>query len=78
MDNEPAELNRQRRILQCASCDAMVVAEVNDHRHPAAATVCALCGMAMTELAIEGVDYFDVVMRAGRRSGRAARFRKDR
>jgi len=58
----------ERRILQCASCDATVVAETTGEQRRDADTVCALCGMTMTDATFEGADYFDVVMRAGRKA----------
>lgn len=74
MENFQDGQEGERRILQCASCDATVVAEATGAQRREADTVCALCGMAMKDFAFEGADYFDVVMRAGRkpRLGRRA------
>jgi hypothetical protein len=66
----------ERRILQCASCDATVVAEATGAQRRDADAVCALCGKTMTESAVEGGDYFEVVMRVGRPTGRAVRSRR--
>jgi hypothetical protein len=62
MDNYRYGEEDERRILQCACCDA---AAVTDARQRGADTMCALCGMAMTDAAVDGGDYFSVVMKAG-------------
>jgi CspA family cold shock protein len=73
MENDQHVGEDHRRILQCASCDATVVADATDAHQRDVDTVCALCGMTMTGSAPEGADYFDVVMRAGRGRARLRR-----
>lgn len=73
MGNYPYGGEDERRILQCVSCDATVVAEASDAQQRDGDTVCALCGMTMTDSAPEGADYFDVVMKAGRGIARLRR-----
>ena len=58
------------RLERCAICGAMVAGWAEGN------TVCALCGMTLVEPPFEGCDYFDMIMRAGRPSGRAARRRR--
>jgi hypothetical protein len=66
----------ERRILRCATCDATVFVEIARVGGADANTVCALCGMTMADLPFEGGDYFDVLMRLGRPTGRATRPRR--
>lgn len=54
----------ERRILQCTSCDATVVTKAVGSGERDGDLVC-VCGMTMTDSALEGTDYFDVVMKAG-------------
>ena len=51
----------------CAVCDAVVAGWAEGDN------VCATCGMTLVEPPFEGSDYFDMIMRAGRPHGRAAR-----
>lgn len=53
----------ERRILQCASCDATVVTKAVGLQERDGA-VC-VCGKTMTNSVPQGADYFDVVMKAG-------------
>jgi transcription elongation factor Elf1 len=73
MNNDQHVGEDHRRILQCASCDATLVADATDAHQRDVDTVCALCGMTMTGSAPEGADYFDVVMKAGRGRARLRR-----
>jgi hypothetical protein len=68
----------ERSLSRCATCDAIVFAEIACAGRADANTVCALCGMTLADLPFEGGDYFDVIMRVGRPFGRAARFRRAR
>ena len=68
----------ERRIARCASCDAMVFAELARSCHTNATIMCELCGMTMPDLPFVDSDYFNVVMRVGRPLGRVARFRRAR
>jgi hypothetical protein len=62
MKNYPHGGKDGRRILQCASCDATVVADAIDSQQRDGDLVC-VCGMTMTDSAPEGADYFDVAMK---------------
>ena len=65
-----------RSLTRCATCNAIVIAQI-DCREPADAnTVCALCGMTLVDPPFEGSNYFDVIMRVGRPMGRMTRFRR--
>ena len=68
----------ERRIVRCAACDAMVFAENAGSGHTDANTVCALCGVAIADLPFVDCDYFDVIMRVGRPTGRGTRLRRAR
>ena len=67
-----------QRIARCARCDAMVLAGPMGSCHTDAYTVCALCGLPISDLPVVDSDYFNVVMRVGRPLGRVARFRRAR
>ena len=52
-----------RSLARCATCNAIVIAQI-DCREPADAnTVCARCGMTLVDPPFEGGDYFDLIMR---------------
>jgi hypothetical protein len=70
--NETNEGNLSR----CTAYDATVFVEVACAGRASPKTVCALCGMTMADLPSEGGDYFDFIMRVGRPTGRATRFRR--
>ena len=67
---ERRELSRAMRGLRRdRDCSVPVgLADVN--------TVCASCGMTLVDSPFQARDYFDVIMRAGRPLGRAARLRR--
>jgi hypothetical protein len=69
------EEDEQRSLSRCATCDAMVFAEIACGGRANADTVCAVCGMTIADLPFEGCDYFDLIMRVGR-PGHAARPRR--
>ena len=66
---------RERSLVRCAVCDA--TAKVARGGWADANTVCASCGMTQVASPFEGSDYFDVIMRVGRRPiWRGARLRR--
>ena len=64
----------ERSLSRCAACDATVSVDTWVGR--ADATVCPLYSMTVTDLPYESGGYFDVIMRAGRPTGRKARPRE--
>ena len=62
--------NDGRRLERCEVCKAMVAGWAEGN------TVCASCGKTVVEPPFQDCDYFDMIMRAGRPRGRAARFRR--
>jgi len=58
------------RLEKCEVCNAVVAGWAEG------SNVCASCGKTLVEPPFEGCDYFDMIMKAGRPSGRAVRRRR--
>jgi hypothetical protein len=66
------------RTSRCASCGALVFAEIAYSGRTDANSVCALCGLTLADLTHQDADYFDVIMRVGRPLRGGLRFRRPR
>ena len=69
MDTYPRNKYDGGHLERCAICNAMVAGWAEEN------SVCASCGMTLVEPPFRDSDYVDMIMRADRPLGRAARRR---
>lgn len=60
----------KRRIVRCAACEGTVLAKTADFGRTDANIACASCGMTLVDSPFGGGDYYAVIMRVGRGTGR--------